>query len=327
MIIGGESMPSIFYRTIKITVGVIAAIFLAERLQLDFALSAGVITLLSMMDMKRQSLGIALKRIVAALLALIISAVLFKLFHFSLWSFGLFLLIYIPILLKFNASVGLVVNTVLISHIYSLSEITVGGLLNEVYLMLIGISIALIFNLHMPNSEEEIIKLQRTLEEQIQSFLRSMSFNLKNHCEINGHYVTLMDLKQTIDEGINKALVFINSFYFKENRYYLLYFEMRKHQYGRLRYMQEHCNAIFITQEQASILSDFTLQLSQDIHEFNTGETALNVLEELRVYFKDSDLPKTREEFENRASLYQYLNDLEEFILIKIRFVQALERN
>jgi uncharacterized membrane protein YgaE (UPF0421/DUF939 family) len=317
-------MPSILYRTIKITIGVILAIFLSEWFQLEFALSAGVITLLSMMDMKKQSLGIAFKRIYSALLALFIASVLFALFHFSLWSLGLFLLIYIPILLKLNASVGLVVNTVLISHIYSLSEITVSGILNEVFLMMIGISIALLFNLHMPNKEEEIIELQRTLEEQLRSFLRALSFNLKNNCEINGPYATLMDLKQTIDEGINKAIIFINSFYFKENSYYLLYFEMRKHQYGRLRYMQEHCNAIFVTEHEAGILSDCTFQLATEISEFNTGEATLHILGELRTYFKGSDLPKTREEFENRASLYQYLNDLEEFVLIKIRFVETL---
>lgn len=319
-------MSSIFYNTIKITIGVIVAIFISEWLRLDFALSAGVITMLTMIDIKRKSLHVSIKRIISAVIALLISAALFTLFHFTLWSFGLFLIIYIPILLKFKATEGLVVNTVLITHIYSFSEITVSNLLNEVYLLLIGISIALIFNLHMPNREEEIIKLQRKLEAQLRSFLRSMSMNLKNHCEINGQYATLVDLKKTIDEGISKSLAFLNSYYLKENNYYLLYFEMRKHQYGRLRYMQEHCNTVFITQHEANILSEFTQQLSEVIHEFNTGEEALEDLEELRIYFKGSELPKSREEFENRALLYQYLNDLEEFILIKNRFVDNLKK-
>lgn len=317
-------MQSIVYRTIKITTGVIISILIAQWLKLDFALSSGVITLLSMLDIKRQSIGIAFKRTYTAILGLVLAAILFALFNFSIWSFVLFLLIYIPILLKLNASVGLVVNTVLVTHLFGLSQITAQGLLNEVLLMFIGISIALIFNLHMPSTENDIIKLQRELEEQMRSFLRTMSFNLKNNCEINGHHVTLQDLKVTIDAGRDKAIAFINSYYLKENSYYLSYFDMRSLQYERLKYMQEHCNTVFITQSEAAVLSDFTLNLAGVIHEYNTGGLLMKDLEELRAYFKNSQLPKTREEFENRATLYQYLNDLEEFLLIKIRFVESL---
>lgn len=32
------------------------------------------------------------------------------------------------------------------------------------------------------------------------------------------------------------------------------------------------------------------------------------------------DLPKNREEFENRALLFQFLNDLEDFLLLKKAF-------
>lgn len=315
-------MKTIFYRTFKITLGVVVAIMIAQWLKLEYALSCGVITLLSMLDLKRQSLMIAYKRVYTALLALALGAVLFTIFHFSIWSLGLFLLLYIPIVLMLKASVGLVVNTVLITHLFAQNTITFFGLANEMLLMVIGIIIALIMNLHMPTREEEIILLQRKLEEQLRVFLKTMSDNLRNHCEINGHHVTLEELKQTIDEGREGALAFINSYYFKDNRYYLSYFDMRKQQYGRLKYMQEHCNKVFITQKEASILSDFTLSLAGVIHEYNTGEILLKDLEVMRVYFKGSELPRTREEFENRATLYQYLNDLEEFILIKIRFTE-----
>ncbi len=317
-------MKTIAYRTIKITLGVVIAIVIAQGLKLDYALSAGTITLLSMLDIKRQSLLIAVKRIYTALLALALGAILFTLFHFSIWSLGLFLLVYIPLVLILKANVGLVINTVLITHLYARSSITFGSVLNELLLMLIGIIIALIFNLHMPSSEASIILLQRKLEHQLRGFLVTMSDNLRNNCGIHGEYVTLEELKRTIDEGKNSALAFLNSYYLKDNHYYLAYFDMRKQQYGRLKYMQEHCNTVFITHNEAKILSDFTRNLAGVIHEYNTGELLLKDLEALRAFFRESELPKTREEFENRATLYQYVNDLEEFILIKMRFVEAL---
>ncbi|MGL5578772.1 MAG: hypothetical protein ACRDB7_06705, partial [Fusobacteriaceae bacterium] len=37
--------------------------------------------------------------------------------------------------------------------------------------------------------------------------------------------------------------------------------------------------------------------------------------------FRNSELPKTREEFENRAVLYEFLNDLEEFATVVKEFL------
>lgn len=315
-------MRDIIYKTIKISLGVVISIIIAEFANLEFALSAGVITLLTMLDMKRQSLIIAAKRIYTGILALVLGSIVFSIFNFSPFSLGLFLMIYIPILLRFNATVGLVVNTVLITHIYSFKEITIGGLINEALLMLIGIVIALIVNLHMPNFENEVRKIIRKTEDQMKGFLYSMSANLKNECEITGQYISLMDLKNVLEEGKLKATEHMNRYYFKGDSYFVEYFEMRFMQYYRLKYMQDHFKTVFITQKEANLLSDFTSKLADVIHEYNTGETLLLELEALRAYFRTTELPKTREEFENRAVLYQYLNDLEEFISIKSRFMK-----
>lgn len=40
-------------------------------------------------------------------------------------------------------------------------------------------------------------------------------------------------------------------------------------------------------------------------------------LSQLRQNFTTMELPQDREEFENRVMLYQFLNDLEEFLLLE----------
>ncbi len=40
---------------------------------------------------------------------------------------------------------------------------------------------------------------------------------------------------------------------------------------------------------------------------------------------KKEELPKSREEFENRAILYHILMDMEEFLVYKQRFVRSLD--
>jgi uncharacterized membrane protein YgaE (UPF0421/DUF939 family) len=72
------------------------------------------------------------------------------------------------------------------------------------------------------------------------------------------------------------------------------------------------------------MIAVFTLRLSNSIHEYNTAVGLLKRLQDLRESFKSMDLPKTREEFENRAMLYQFLNDLEQFLMIKNDFKKNL---
>lgn len=314
-------MPIWLYLSIKITFGVSVSIWIATSLGLDYALSAGVITLLSILDIKRKSLLLALQRFYTAIISMTIASLLFTVFHFSIFSFGLFLFIYIPIVLKLDARSGLVVNTVLVTHIFALERIDFHIILNELLLLLIGILIALIFNLHVPNSERSIKNLQQKLEDQLKGVLRLMASSLSNYCEINGTYATLAELKSTINDGMMQAEDLHNSYYMKNNHYYMDYFKMRKNQYRRLEYMQEHCNRVFLTLDEAKPLSDFTERLAKQIHEYNTGMTLLEELEGLRLSYQASDLPKTREEFENRAILFQFLNDLEEVIKIKMEFM------
>ena len=56
----------------------------------------------------------------------------------------------------------------------------------------------------------------------------------------------------------------------------------------------------------------------------NTADGLLKNLKLLRESFITMELPKTREEFENRAMLYQFLNDFEQFLLIKNEFKEEL---
>ncbi|MEG0085126.1 MAG: hypothetical protein RR817_01510, partial [Niameybacter sp.] len=55
-----------------------------------------------------------------------------------------------------------------------------------------------------------------------------------------------------------------------------------------------------------------------------SAKMLLEQLAKLREVFRASSLPKTREEFENRAMLYQYLNDIEHFLEIKQSFRESL---
>ena len=62
--------------------------------------------------------------------------------------------------------------------------------------------------------------------------------------------------------------------------------------------------------------------LKNDIGYKDMATARLEELKNMREDMKSLPLPKERVEFENRAMLYQILNELEEFLFVKIQFHQ-----
>ena len=99
---------------------------------------------------------------------------------------------------------------------------------------------------------------------------------------------------------------------------------MRSQQYRTLKRLRNHFRKFFITYDHTIMVADFTRKVSEDFYEGNTCENLLNELDQLRIKFKGMALPASREEFENRAMLFQFLNDLEQFLLIKSEFMKNI---
>lgn len=84
--------------------------------------------------------------------------------------------------------------------------------------------------------------------------------------------------------------------------------------------MNKHFSRFYMTYEQTRILSDFTSKVAVNIHADNDCIELIRQLTLLREEYRQTELPKNMEEFENRALLFQFLNDLEDFLIIKKEF-------
>lgn len=71
--------------------------------------------------------------------------------------------------------------------------------------------------------------------------------------------------------------------------------------------------------EQRMMVADFIEDLKENIKPKNT---ALDRLKKLSMQRKiqQMDLPKTREEFEARATLFQFMREMEQYLMIKSNF-------
>lgn len=310
-------MKFIGYRTLKTVIGSVAAMFLAIHFNLLYATAAGIIAILSLQNTKKQSLRFAAKMIGAFLLALLIAVSLFKCLGYSPLIFGLFLLIFIPLAVKLKVQEGIIVSAVLITQLIVEKTIGVYFILNQLSLMLIGVSTALLLNLYMPSLENKIKHEQERIEETIKQILMDMSNSLQAQVVSVKEEELFITLTLGLKRGRKMASKDFNNSFSSKNTYYTNYMDIRFQQLHCLRNMRKHFQRLSFTYTQTTMIADFTMKSAMLLQESNMAEKLVEDLSQLRQSFTTMELPKDREEFENRVMLYQFLNDLEEFLLLE----------
>ena len=311
-------------RTIKTAVGATLAMLISESLGLNYALSAGIITVLSVQNTKRKSLETGLARLNSTLLALGISCLMFTLFGFNSVAFGIYLLIFIPLAVKFKLSDGIAVSSVLVTHVLGEGTISLAILWNEVMLMVIGAGIAILFNLYMPNMIAQIKKDQDEIEEHFRTVLFCLANTTRSQAVAIDEEELFESLERHLDQARTRAERNRQNYFLEEMTYYVQYMEMRAMQYQVLTNMRQTLGKVMMTVEQSNLLADLTEHIANSLHEFNTADELIKETQTVLICCRNQELPKSREEFENRAMLFQYLNDVMHLLEIKRQFIQNL---
>lgn len=306
--------------TFKMAVSATIAIFIAEGLGLKFGVTAGVIAILSIQDTKKEALLVGVRRVISATIAVVLSYLLYVLLGNNSLVFGLFLLIFIPITKKFKIEEGMVVGAVLSTHLLVSSNIDLSWIFNEEAVTFVGIGVASLFNLYMPSLDDKFNINKEFIEEQYRNIIFDMSKSLITKAVPVNERRRLREVEDVIEETRTIAYKINNNYLFKEELYYIDYIEMRVKQLDTIKRMTSHFSRFSITYEQTLIMAKFTENIATNIYADNDCIELLYELKKLRTSYKEMPLPKTREEFENRAMLFQFLNDLEDFLLIKKDF-------
>lgn len=312
------------FRTLKTGIGAAGAMMLAEIMGLNFSASAGIITILSIQNTKRASCEIAFRRLVATVTALAVGGGLFEMMGFHPVVFGIYIILFIPLAVKLNVTEGIVPASVLVTHLLGNGDVTVNLIINELLLMFVGAGVALVLNLYMPSIESALLKDKQRIEETMYEILMDMSFALRGEQLKRDENFKMEELKNHLKIGRKRAKQHSNNYFINEMAHYEKYFEMRENQFQVMEYMLKHFDKFSMTVEQGGKIGELTQQLAESTKGRVTVEELMEALEKLRLTFKESDLPKGREEFENRAMLYQFLNDIELFVTIKAKFKQGL---
>lgn len=308
-------------RTIKTVIASVLAILIATQLHLLYATAAGIIAILSVGNTKKTSLKSGLGRVLSLGLAIILSFICFTTLGFHPWAFGIFLLVFIPLSVRFNLADAIVVNSVLITHFLVEKSFSWQMILNETLLMTIGVGLALLLNLYMPDNEKQLKEDIKAIEEDFRTIIFAMAahLNLEKMAPLDD---ACLDLRSKLRAALNQAHIHQKNQWISEEDYYSEYFSMRLAQLRILRDMVNLLIEIDIDGLFVDELRKVLISTAENFAEENDGKLILWQIEAVYQNYRQKPLPQTREEFENRALLFQFLQSFRSFVEIKAIFYQ-----
>lgn len=307
---------SIGYRTLKTAVGVIIAISLAQLLQLEFFVSAGILTILCIQPTKKRSIRAALSRFIASLIAIGYASIFLEGIAYHPVVVGLMILLFIPVLVSLRFADGFVSSSVIIFHIYSVGNLTGSLILNEILLMVVGFGTALLVNMYMPSIEKKLDDYRYQTEVLYAKILHEMAGYLKDgKSDWDGK--ELMQTEELLKKA--KALAYQdveNHVTRLENKYYR-YFDMRQDQFEIIERILPKISTLPVLVKHAQLIADFLNDLADHVHAGNTAYHYLDKLEVVKKEFSLLPLPESHQEFQSMAVLYQVIEELDAYLEIK----------
>ncbi len=308
-------------KLIKYVTGSVAAVLLAVALQLQFAYAAGIITLLTIQDTKKETVKIAVKRMIIFLIMTALSVLIFPLAGFHVWAFGIVLIPYLFCCMALDMKEAIAPIAVLCTHYISAQSCSAGMIGNELLILVIGAGIGVLCNLFMPDGREQLVRYQRSVDDKMVHILQRMALyiELENKSDYTGN--CFEELDGMLADLKKEALHYMNNHLIGEDDYYYEYMQMRAKQCNILKRIYADIIRLTATQEQGKKLAEFIRKTAVEFTEKNDTQGLLSELEQLHGYYERQELPATRQEFENRSMLYHILEDMKIFLEIKKEFI------
>jgi uncharacterized membrane protein YgaE (UPF0421/DUF939 family) len=303
-------------RIVKTAVGVAISIAIAQGLGLLFYSSAGIVTMLCIQPTRKKSYRIAWERFLACIIGLLVAIVLFTFFGYNPFTIAGILLISIPLIVRFKAKNSVVASGVFVMHLYVLEHITWSLIGNEITLMVVGISVALLFNLFMPNVEQELREYQQKIEENFRIIFHEMSKYLREG-EHEWSGMEVVETGRLLREAREKAVHNVENRFDDEEVKFYRYFQMREKQFDVIDHLIPHLISFHPYTNQGEKLADFLDQLAEGIHPGNTAELYLARFDEMNEEYRKYTLPQTEQEFEMRAKILLIMNEIRRYLMIK----------
>lgn len=308
---------------VKIATACTIAIAVAYTLGLEYYVTAGIITILSIQNTKRETIQTAINRGVAFACALLIAAACFWIGGYTILAYGVFVMLFTLLCLVTGWREAIAMCSVLISHFLVEESMSAEWLINETLIFLIGVGFGILINLSfLRKKKKEFERLAEQVDAELKRILETMAKQLiSGDCDENADN-SFKELDVCLETAKEAALRNWNNSLRSRCTYEMDYIELRQKQSMVLKDIYKSMIRIEALTGQRLKVAGFIQEIVADYRRDNAVEGLLHSLKEVLSRMKDEELPQTREEFEARAVLFYMLMQLNEFLLLKNQFVK-----
>lgn len=313
----------IFYAC-QITIGTVLAIFIAEFIGLSFTNSAGIITLLTILSSRWETLKLAGIRVLSFCVTVALAWLIFTNISKNLIAYGIFIFLLVLICSYFQWRNTLSVNAVIGNHFLATHNFGISAVLNELCLLMIGILVSLLIHLfhNNRNKKKYLVRDVGEIEIELQRILCQMAEELQ---QIKGNDVTkqVVALEKHMEKALTLAYEYRSNTWISHPRYYISYIKMRIKQCAILLTLSEEIRKIQHIPEMAIPISEFLYALSEQVNEWDEPYLLKQQLKQIRGFFQNWKIPQSHSELECHIVLYHILNELEDLLKYKQEFLDS----
>lgn len=315
--------------SVRIGFGSALAIFIASAFQLESAVSAGTITLLTLLTTRKQTLRLIANRFWTFATTVLTCLIIMPLIRDELIAFALILIVTVAISEFAHVQNTLSVSALIATHLTITHGFTWPIILNELYLLCIGVVIAWVFNYFhdYAGMKEDLHERLCQTDSDFQQLLTSLANSLSEPCSCQERE----ELGQKMDQ-IENHLIFCcqeakeyEEHLFKNKKIvYTDYFRMRQLQLAILKVLNSRLEGTGSFPESREVVQ-FMQELAAHSPNKEFPVCQRKKLSEIFTQVKRLPVPQNAQETESRAILYHILYDLDDYLHMKEEFVQGLD--
>ena len=306
------------FRTIKTAVGMALGVIVAKLLGLDNYASSAILVVLCIKDTKMHSVNAIVSRFVSCLIAIAFGALIFPILGQHALVLGLIVLLFIPLTVVINMQEGVVTSIVILLHFFNAAHINLSLVINEILLIIVGLSIAFLMNAIMPSLDRDLKKYKHDIESQIKSIFYQFSHACDTHD--NQLEISFQPLNQSIQKAKSIAFRDVKNHFVRNENSYYHYFDMREDQVEILKRINHHIHHIDADDPISSRVAEVFREMAENVNENNYTAQRLYLVYQVRLEIDQEPLPTTHEALHTRSSMIQILFDTEEYLTIKSKF-------
>lgn len=302
--------------SIKTAIAATLSLLVANFLGLEFSSSAGIITILDIFETRKATVKGGVKRALSAIIALVLGVLVFEIFSYKTWAFGIYLLLFVPISFLLKIELGLGPSSVIVTHLLSYGTINSSITINELSLVFIGTGFAMLTNLYAPESQDKLKDWIEDIDGDIKDILNFYGDILVNHLDVEIYEGKIKKLEDDIGKALDLAVIEKDN-RIENSKNLLIGLNQREREMDLLKEMFDDLKAIPAEYDDGQLISDIIIDTANNLTVDGDMVKVKKRIDFLKKHFYMMDLPESHEEFVIRSAILQVFRSLNQFINIR----------